>query len=155
MEGAAAAVDVTIGNVGDLAFTISNLELTMLEQDSRSRDKFIAVASLVAASGDNPVNLGPFDAERGPFVFENTQIFPSRVLDLLREPRGLIFKVANFNITDETGRNFSFTSQEVADRTAGIVIDFGNGEKESYRVATASTFDERGITRGITMREGA
>lgn len=125
----------------------------MLEQDSRSRDKFIAVASLVAASGDNPVNLGPFDAERGPFVFENTQIFPSRVLDLLREPRGLIFKVANFNITDETGRNFSFTSQEVADRTAGIVIDFGNGEKESYRVATASTFDERGITRGITMRE--
>src|SRR5690606_14083149 len=43
----------------------------------------------------------------------------------MRDPSGLVFKLANFDIVDEFGRNFAFTSQDVNDRTATVVIDYG------------------------------
>lgn len=69
----------------------------------------------------------------------------------MKNPRGLIVKLANFDITDELGRNFAFTSQTVFDRTAGLSIDYGDGRLDTFRIATNSTFDEFGESRGITM----
>lgn len=152
--GANLLADVTFRNIGDVAFTISNFELTALQQDPRDRTKFLPVASLLPQNPDlETVNLGPdgLVSVRGPFVFEAAQVFPQQVQDLMKNPRGLIVKLANFDITDELGRNFAFTSQEVFDKTAGITIDYGNGVLESYRVAVNSTFDGDGKPNGITM----
>ena len=150
VSGAEMQLDVTVHNEGDIAFSISNLEITALQQDRFDRSVLRPVATLRSTSSSDSFNLGPFVPERGPFIFETRGVFPSLVEDLLRSPRGLIFKVANFDIEDELGRNFAFASQQVNDRTAGITIDFGNGEVETYRVATASTF-ENGRPVGITM----
>lgn len=152
--GATLLLDVTLQNISDTAFTISNLELSALVQDPRDRKRFLPVASLVPQNANlQPINLGPSGlvSERGPFIFSASNVFPAQVEDLMKNPRGLIVKLANFDITDEFGRNFAFTSQEVFDRTAGINIDFGDGRLESYRIAVNSTFDGNGRPMGITM----
>src|SRR5690606_12917185 len=113
---------------------------------------FRPVATLSPSGGDElSLNLGPFDNERGPIIFANTDIFPNLVEELLREPNGLIFKVANFDVTDEEGRNFTYSSAAVNSRTAGVTIDAGDGRTRSYRVATHARFDASGRSHGITM----
>lgn len=145
-------LNVTIRNEGDIAFTLSNLEVSALQQDIKDKTRFVPVATLAAMQDGAVFNLGPFVPEKGPFSFDSNEVFPSLVEDLLKNPRGLIFKVANFDLEDEFGRNFVFTSQDVNDRTAGLIFDYGNGTSESFRVATAGTFDP--VTSkplGITM----
>jgi hypothetical protein len=70
----------------------------------------------------------------------------------MREPQGLVYRVVNFDLLDEFGRNFVFSSQDVNDRTVGITIDFGEGNVESYRVATHNTYDPEGHMQPITMQ---
>lgn len=142
--GASVSATVTIVNEGDIAFTIGNIEVSALQQGGPNRSKFIPIATLVPSGGNNSFNLGPLIPERGPFIFSNTDVFPNLVEDLMRAPRGLVLKVANFDMTDEFGRNFAFTSQEVNDRTAAINIDFGDGRVERFRVATYGGLDDAG-----------
>ncbi len=146
IEGASIEVLVTINNGGDIPFTMTNIQLTALLQDPFNRRSFVPVAtmlpgSLLDGAGDFEVFLGPFIPERGPFIFKSSEVFPSLVEDLMKSPRGLIFKVANFDIEDEEGRNFAFVTQDVNDRTAGMIMDFGNGEVDRFRVSTHSQFD--------------
>jgi len=156
VEQAIIQANVNIGNQSDMAFTITNLEISVQQQDRQHGGQFRPIATLRPSGADDPLaqpayNLGPFDPERGPIIFENVEVFPNLVDDLMREPTGLVFKVVNFDILDEFGRNFVFSSQDSNDRTAGITIDFGNGMVESYRVATNSQFDADGLAIGINM----
>jgi len=160
-------VVVTVGNVSDIAFSVTNLEITAMQQDPVNRSRFLPVATLIPAAtlstGTIPkYNTGPFIPERGPFIFSSREIFPSLVEDLMKNPRGLIFKVANFDVEDEFGRNLAFISQAVNDRTAGLTIDYGNGQVDRYRVAIHGIvdeatgefiggFDDRGRQGGLPM----
>jgi len=155
VEGASVEVLVSVLNDGDTAFNISNLELTALTQDPTNRSVFVPVATLLSAltvdTGANPQYALSPQGERGPFVFKSTEVYPSLVEDLMRSPRGLLFKVANFDVVDEAGRNLAFITQDVNDRTAGLIIDYGNGAVERYRVATNSVFDANARPAGITL----
>jgi hypothetical protein len=155
IDGASIDLTVSLSNYGDIPFTMNNLEITALMQDPYNREKFTPVATLLPSSqltsGNFEVFLGPFIKERGPFIFKNTEIFPSLVEDLMKHPRGLIFQVANYDVEDEQGRNFAYISQDVNDRTAGLIIDYGNGEVDRYRIATNNAFDTNGRPTGITM----
>lgn len=147
--GASIDTNITIENAGDIAFTISNIELSVLQQ-GRDRSRFVPVATLLPSStlttGDPAVfNIGPADEPRGPIIFSSRDVFPNLVEDLMRSPRGLIFKVANFDILDEFGRNLAFASQEVNDRTAGLTIDTGDGRVERFLVATTASMDNKGF----------
>jgi len=147
-------VSVSIDNIGDIPFTISNLELSAQTQDPLDRRRMIPVAALVPENGGlGSVNIGALgDPSRGPFVFNTVSVFPQQVQELMKNPRGLVVQLANFDITDNEGNNFAFTSQEVLDRTAGITFDLGDGRVESYRVATASAHDpSTGRPLGISM----
>jgi len=151
IDSAIVQATVNIANLSDLAFSITNIEVSLLQQDRGTGLTFRPIAAL-RPSGAETFNLAPLDQERGPIIFENTEVFPNRIDDLMREPTGLIFQVVNFDVLDEAGRNLVFTSQDVGDRTVGITIDFGDGRVESYRVATASVFGEDGRMIGITMQ---
>lgn len=147
-------VDLTIENAGAIPFAISNLELTALTQDPNNRRQLVPVASLVPQNTNlDTINIGALgDTARGPFVFNTTNVFPSEIEQLMKSPRGVVVRLANFDIVDESGNNFAFTSQQVLDQTAGITFDLGNGETESYRIATASDHNEStGEPNGITM----
>lgn len=148
---------VNVQNLSDVAFTVTNIEISVLKQDRQTTNRFIPIASLRLEGAADPTqqpafNLGPFDPERGPFIFRNTNIFPTLVEDLMREPQGLVYRVVNFDLLDEFGRNFVFSSQDVNDRTVGITIDYGEGNVESYRVATHNTYDAEGHMQPITMQ---
>lgn len=183
--GASMKIAVSLRSLGDISFSINNIQITALLQDPRDPTVLLPIATLVpdpAAGGLGPVNLGPLVPARGPFVFSNTQVFPSLVEDLMKDPRGLVFKIANFDITDEFGRNFAFTSQGINDRTAALIIDFGGADPEGdlegetterLRISTAAgrplydsngdgvvdsrdrrvLFDRDGRQVGITIRD--
>lgn len=158
IDSALIQATVNIANQSDLAFTITNIELSVLQQDRGVGLSFRPIATLRPSGASDPLaqpsfNLGPLDPERGPIIFENVEVFPNLIDDLMREPTGLVFKVANFDVLDEFGRNLAFTTQDVNDRTAGFTIDFGDGTVETYQIATNSTFDGiSGEPIGITMQ---
>lgn len=151
--GARIDADVTIESAGDIAFTISNIEISVLQPNPLVLGDVQPVASLLAASelttGDEAVfNLGPLVPQHGPIIFSNTEVFPSLVENLMRSPRGLLFEVANFDLTDELGRNFAFASQEARDRCAGIVINRGDDVAERVLVALNGQYDTAGYVGG-------
>lgn len=146
--GAAMRAAVFLKSTTNLAYAIRNLQLSVLMQDPQDPTRLTPVATLLP--DDEPeqgFTLGPLSPDRGPLVFSNDTIFPLLVEDLMQNPRGLIFEISNFDIIDEFGRNFSFTSQDIVDRTTTLVIDNGSfdtdrdGEgdlTEYHRVATGS-----------------
>jgi hypothetical protein len=180
--GASMRATVTLRSIGNIAFTISNVEITAFTLDPRDPTRLVPVATLrPQGAPEARYNLGPLTPQRGPLVFESSEVFPSTIEALMRDPRGLVFKVANFDLTDEIGRNFAFTSQDINDRTAPLVIDFGGRDGDGdglsdasarYRVATSSgrvvddvngdgvvdeldrtVFDGSGRQVGITLTE--
>lgn len=146
--GAAFSAGVVLRTSGDIAFTLKDLQLSAFIQDPQQPTRLTPVATLrPVAEPDSGFTLGPLVPERGPIIFQDTQVFPALVEELMRNPRGLVFRFSNYDVTDELGRNFAFTSQAVNDRTAGLVIDFGGfdsdddgvgDETESRRVATGT-----------------
>ncbi len=157
IEDADMLVAVTITNDGDVAFTLSDMEIVALVRDPARRVD-VPVATLlpertVSLGEDINLNMGPFDSDRGPFIFKDVQIFPEVARQLRESAQAITLKLSNFNIRAEDGRLFAFSSQETNDKTAGIVIDYGNGEVETYRVATAGRFDiATGAPLGISMQ---
>ena len=57
------------------------------------------------------------------------------IQELMKNPRGFLVQLANYDITDEEGRNFAFTSREVLDRTAGITFDLGDAIGAPFNTA--------------------
>ena len=147
--GADISADVTIENQANVAFSISNLEVTVSERSPDSTFRLIPVATLVANSGpDTTYNLGPFNRTRGPLVFSSRDVFPNLVEKLMRDPGSLVFTIANFDMTDELGRHFTYSEQIARDRTGGVLIDGGDGNVGRYLVATSLQADPDGISGG-------
>jgi hypothetical protein len=182
VEGAKMQVAIHLKNAGNIAFTVKNLQVTAFISDPQKPTRLIPIATLLPeAEPDEGYALGPLVPERGPFVFASETIFPNLVESLMRNPRGVVFKIANFDILDELERNFAFTSQAIVDRTATLVIDTGSydgdldGEgdlTEYHRIAVNAgrilgndngddktndldrrLFDDDGNHLGITLRE--
>lgn len=182
VQGAAMRLTVSLRNLGDIAFNISDIQVSAFILDQNFPGRLVPIATLTPenepAAG---YNLGPLVPERGPLVFINDQVFPALVEQLMRNPNGLVFKISNFDVTDEFGRNFAFTSQDVNDRTATVVIDYGAADSdgdgegdvtERLKVSTSAgrplfdangdgiiddddriLFDARGRQVGITLAE--
>jgi hypothetical protein len=169
---------VMLKSAGDIAFRIKNIQLTAHIQDPQHPDRLTPVATLSAEEPVDGYSLGPLTPPKGPVVFTNETIFPKTVEDLMRNPRGLVFRFSNYDITDEKGRNFAFTSQDVNDRTARLVIDYGGFDRDGdgqgdlsdvLRVATGTgrfledtdkdgdldpiVYDASGKHQGISLRE--
>lgn len=148
VEGASMQATVFLKSTGNLAFRVQNVQLTAVLQDPQDPTRLTPVATLLPdAEPADGFTLGPLNPERGPLIFSNDTIFPKLVEDLMRNPRSLIYEISNYDIVDELGRNFAFTSQEIIDRTATLVIDSGtfdadgDGEgdfTEYHRIATGS-----------------
>ena len=181
--GANLQVAVSLESRGTIAFTARNLQVAALIQDPDDPKRLTPIGTLVPETGlDTSFNLGPLVPPKGPIVFSGTNVYPQLIDDLMNNPRGLVFRFANYDIVDEGGRNFAFTSQEVNDRTARIAIDYGGfdpdgdgrgAESEILRVATGIigrvvdtngdgnvddqdrkvVFDPDGKQVGITLRD--
>lgn len=165
LTAARISANIIVKNKGDVAFTVKNLEVSVLQVDPQNPSRYLPIATLVADStlitgNDLVINVGPFDSSKGPFVFANNEVFPAVIETLMRDPKSLVFKVVNYDIEDEYARNFAFSSQLVHDRTAGISFDFGELGNENYQVATNGVlnnkaylggFDDTGKNKGLPL----
>jgi hypothetical protein len=146
--GASMQITLDLKSTTNLAYSLRNLQVTALKQDPQDPTILTPIATLLPDSEpDNGFTLGPLSPVRGPIILSSDTVFPLQIEDLMRNPRGLIFKISNFDIIDELGRNFAFTSQDIVDRTAALVIDNGSFDEdgdgvgdltEYVRVATGS-----------------
>src|SRR5690606_11671774 len=99
VQGAAMRLSLNLRSLGDIAFNISNIQVTAFIQDQRNPAILRPIGTLVpehAPAGG--YNLGPITPERGPLIFLSDQIFPALIEQLMRDPTGLVFKLANFDL---------------------------------------------------------
>lgn len=154
LVGAKISVAVSVENAGNVAMNVSNLELSVLQIDPQNPNKLQPLATLVAASGlltgnSLAIKLGPFSKSKGPYIFTAPDVYPSLVETLMRNPKSLVFKVVNYDISDEYERSFAFASQIARDRTAGVIFDFGELGSDEHYVATAGTLDSDQVSGGL------
>ena len=146
--GARMRTGVTLRSVGDVAFTIKNLQLSALIQDPQDPTRLTPIATLLPDSEPEAgFSLGPLVPDRGPILFSNDAVFPRLVENLMANPRGVVFRFANYDIIDEVGRVFPFTAQEVNDKTGGVVIDYGGFDSDNDGVG--DTAEIRRVATGI------
>jgi FG-GAP-like repeat len=140
-----------IRNTGDVAFTLTNLVVTLLQRDPVTRDSFKALSTLsLPVDG---VTLGPFNGETGVIRIDNAEASATLVKDLLANPTGLYLDVGTFDLLDAYGRNFAFLNEVTSARTALVMIDFGNGRVDRVHVATDVKRNPDGTSAGVTMGE--
>ncbi len=143
--GAKLSAEVTLENLSDVAFRLSNVEIRVATTDPQDPTRLVPVATLLPEStlqtGDAvEFNIGPAQT-RGPIIFSNRDVFPNLVQDLMRAPRGLVFSVANFDQSTEDGRNFAYGLQQVHERSAEVSINFGDGEAKRFHAITAGVLN--------------
>lgn len=180
--GATMQVSLYIKNNSDLAYKMSNLQVTALTQNPESPTRLVPLATLLPDSEPlQGFTLGPINSARGPIIMSSDTISPELIEQLMKNPRGLVFSISNYDIIDELGRNFAFSSQEIVERTTLVSIDFGTADNdgdgqsdfsEYKHVATGLgrvmdtndnglleetdkrvVFDEKGKQVGITLRD--
>lgn len=155
VSGASLSVGVTIESQSNVAFTMTNLELTAFMPDPFAAGKLIPIATLqpegaVATGG---VTLGPGSPSRGPIRFKAVQIYAALAEKLMQDPSGLVFKISNYTLSDETRRDMAYVSQGVKERTAELFIDYGGYLPfERSNVATFSNYGADSKPTGITMK---
>lgn len=128
--GARMQVAVSLRNLSStVAYAVRNLQITAFIQDPRDVTRLKPIATLLPeVEPEGGIAMGPLVLERGPFIFSNDTIYPNLVEDLMKNPRGLIFRISNYDLTDEADRKFAFASTELAERTAALVIDYGGSD---------------------------
>ncbi len=115
-----------------------------------------AVAALGEEDASQDVIVGPRDEIL--FTASNDTLNPDVVEPLLRRPSSLVFRTgalsaSEVNAAGETLRDFSAVGQNVVERNALILIDFGDGRVERHFVATNVERESTGRGAGITMKE--
>ena len=170
---ATVSAKVTIRNTGSLTFTISNILITALLPNPAAPVKFQALATLEPPANGSEYTLAPGStAEDVRF----SAVISSQSLDdirqaesLVRNPRGVVFRVAYFDLTDQNKKNFAWTTEVIDQVTASVVIDYGGARSasdfrtENLRVATQVWQDQcrwhqdlrepDGSDAGITLRQ--
>jgi hypothetical protein len=144
---------VRIKNIGNVAFTLKNLVVSVLLRDPVERRSFRTLATLnlnETLLGDG-ITLGPFNGQTGVLQIANTEANAALVKDLLADPTGIVLEVGTFDLLDSENRNFAFLSEVTNARTALITIDYGDGRVERYRVATGVARRPDGTPGGVTM----
>jgi hypothetical protein len=142
VQGAVMQVTVDLRNLSSLAYRMQNIQVTAFIQDPQDQSRLTPVATLLPdAEPSDGYTLGPLASDRGPFIFSNTTIVPGLVEALMANGSGLVFRLSNYDIIDERGRNFAFTGQEIIERTSRLVVDYG-GASSLRALVSGEPFDE-------------
>ena len=155
VQNALLNVEVSLRNQGDIAFSVTDVEVAMLRVRPGTRE-LEPLATLLPQAGSSAVyHLGPFAGEIGPLVFSDENFPVGLAEELLRNPSGIAFRIANYSIIDEFGRQFTYINQEVKDVTAGLVIDYGFEGVDRYQMAASGLKDlNTGAVLGMFDAQG-
>lgn len=139
------------------SYTLTNLGITLLKFDAVSLanggEPFKAMGTL---QPDLPaLTLAPGEAT--PILtLDSGDLDAEVVKDFLADPNTLVLEPSIFDLQDENGIDFDFITQNTYTQTALVEIDLGDGDVQSYRVATnvdRDGFEYLGIELGTVLTE--
>lgn len=141
-------------NTGPVTYTITDLGMTVRYMQpgagNGGEPALQTLATLIPALGVNGITLAPGD--RTPVLqVSATDLNVSRIKQFLARPNSLYLEPAFYELENATGLNFDYLEEVTRWRTARVLIDYGNGTSEEYRVATAVDRNTDGTYAGVTL----
>lgn len=122
---------VELVNDSDVSFALSNPIVSVLWFDSEA-GRYQSLSTLKFPT--NTFTLGP-GASTGTITASESELNLALFERVMQNPSNLSFEVANWELTDEHGKNFEFRKERVGDLTSLVVIDTGDTVRR-YHVAT-------------------
>ncbi|MDJ0710644.1 MAG: hypothetical protein QNJ14_09650 [Woeseiaceae bacterium] len=156
-EGSLTAT-LQISNDSTLAYELSSVSVIAKKRSADGRS-VLPIGTLTFAT-EQPEILSPGESIQST-ITTDTPSLPV-LKELMSNPSGLILTVGSYAIRElgEGGLDFALQNQDVASKTAQVVIDYGenlvdgDSPTETYMVATNVDRDPQTLeTLGITMRE--
>lgn len=149
------SMGIQLENTGNITYSITQLGFTVRQwvptASSGSTGSFRTIATLTPTLGGG-ITLAP--GSTSPVLqVEATDINATRIKEFLAKPDSLYLEPASYELENAEGLNFAYLEEITGPQTARILIDFGDGTTEEYRVATNVNRDWNGAFEGITMRE--
>lgn len=128
---------VSVKNTGDRVFDLENLFIT-LAQWQKTTGKFKTLATLEPNTTDT--NGGGLSVPVGksvdlPVTADNVN--PSLMKEFLANPSALMLDPAQYSLSNADGIDFAFITENAYKQTALLVVDYGDGTVENFRVASA------------------
>lgn len=152
ISGGEIGIGVVATNTGDVTFTLTKLGVTALQRDPDDPSSFRAIGQLdLSANLASGVNLGPgggtgtLDAS-----YQTTQ--GNQILELMANPSSLMFDVAYFSLSNESGLSYTFMEETTDARTVFLTIDYGNGDVVREHIAS-NVQRENGKIVGVSLKE--
>jgi hypothetical protein len=135
LKGGKLTVGMLLKNTGDVTFTLTNLGVTALRRDRNDPDSFVVVGTM----GFNPGTPSSFTLqtnEAAKSVGLTLDLAGNVAQELMQNPADLKFEFSSYDLQDANGRSFKFQNDTTNAQTALLVLDYGNGHTNRYRVAT-------------------
>jgi len=161
-ETGSLSATLEISNNSTLAYELSSVSI-IAKKRAAGGQRVVPIGTLTFAV-DQPEIMSP--GERIQSEITTTQTSLPVLKELMSNPSGLILTVGSYAIREigEGGLDFALQNQDVASKTAQVVIDYGdnlvhgNSPTETYMVATnvnrdPSTLDTLGITMQSVMQD--
>ncbi|MBF5041919.1 hypothetical protein FGE12_05910 [Aggregicoccus sp. 17bor-14] len=144
------SVGMKLKNASSKPFKLTNLTVTAFQFDPLTRT-FKTVATLTPVLGE--FNLGPLEEKPVAQQVVATGVNAGLIKEFLKQPSALSFRVSNFDLQNAEGTNYAFLNEVTNDRTGLLVIDYGDGRVERYRVATNVRRNADGSPAGVPLKE--
>jgi len=147
--------ELTIGlkveNTGTVGWKMDNLAVTASIRDPQNPDSFIVIGTLELATSTKSLTLGAGETSGLlEILAENVDV--DDLKEILARPSGLFFEVGDIDLLDDDGLDWAFLSTTTNGKTALVLIDYGDGTVDRFRVATNVDRDPAtGQPAGVTM----
>lgn len=152
-ESGSLSVGITISNVGEIAYHLDNLGIAV-RQFVATENRVRSLTVLATPDGlEEGFTLAPGN-DTGTIPFTSTDLPVDLVKSFLRNPSSLIFQPVGFDLKNVDGTSFTFLTEATFERTALVVIDPGNGEPTSLRLATNVNRGAEGNLAGLRLGRG-
>lgn len=150
------SMGIQLENSSDITYSLSQIGFTVRHWQPDPANpgqpgSFKTLATLQTPLGGN-ITLAPGETS-AVLQVEATDVSAPRIKEFLKNPASLYIEPAYFEMENAEGLNFDFLREVTAQRTAQILIDFGDGRSEEYHVATNVAHNAEGSLDGITLGE--
>ncbi len=149
LEGGKIILGFKIINESEIGATIRNLQISILKRQG------VGFSPITTLDPLTDLAIGA-ESETGVLTVEG-DLDLNTTRDLLQDPASLVTDVAYFNMdwVSVEGELLDYTgvSTDISERTATLIVDYGNGIVEDYSIRTTFKRDKFGQQIGITLRE--
>jgi hypothetical protein len=149
---------VRISNPGNISYELDNLVFTVRHwtrgfdlQTGQLTGKFTTMATMSPAL-EGGITLAPGDSTPVLQV-QADDVNVDRIKKFMEHPSTLYLETPYFNVETADGVNFAFLEEITQTRTAGLVIDFGDGDIERYTFATNVNRTSDGTLTGVNLHD--